>query len=136
TTHYMEEAARLCDVLAIMDHGRIVVEGSPKELVQKYGFYSINFKIASKYPKVFVESLLRVQSVFDISIIDDNLMIISESKKNNMEIIEKIKNISKKNNVNLSLTNVIEPNLESLFLDITGRNLRDTVEESVEERIH
>jgi len=36
TTHYMDEAERLCDRLAIMDHGRILVEGSPAELIQKH----------------------------------------------------------------------------------------------------
>lgn len=36
TTHYMDEAAHLCDRLVIMDHGKIIVEGSPKALIQKY----------------------------------------------------------------------------------------------------
>ena len=36
TTHYMEEAARLCDRLVIMDQGRIVAEGAPGELVERY----------------------------------------------------------------------------------------------------
>lgn len=36
TTHYMDEAARLCDRLIIMDHGKILVEGSPAELVREY----------------------------------------------------------------------------------------------------
>jgi lipooligosaccharide transport system ATP-binding protein len=37
TTHYMEEAERICDRLVIMDHGRIVAEGAPEELVERYG---------------------------------------------------------------------------------------------------
>jgi lipooligosaccharide transport system ATP-binding protein len=37
TTHYMEEAERICDRLAIMDHARIVAEGSPAELLERYG---------------------------------------------------------------------------------------------------
>jgi lipooligosaccharide transport system ATP-binding protein len=36
TTHYMEEATRMCDRLVIMDHGRIVAEGSPRELIDRY----------------------------------------------------------------------------------------------------
>lgn len=36
TTHYMEEAAQLCDRLVIMDHGKIIEEGRPQELVQKH----------------------------------------------------------------------------------------------------
>jgi ABC-type multidrug transport system ATPase subunit len=36
TTHYMEEAERICDRLAIMDHGKIVAEGSPPELLERY----------------------------------------------------------------------------------------------------
>jgi lipooligosaccharide transport system ATP-binding protein len=41
TTHYMEEAARICDRLVIMDEGRIVTEGSPAELLQRYGESSL-----------------------------------------------------------------------------------------------
>jgi lipooligosaccharide transport system ATP-binding protein len=42
TTHYMEEAARLCDRLIIIDHGRILVEGSPQQLIAKHaGRYAI-----------------------------------------------------------------------------------------------
>ena len=37
TTHYMEEAERICDRLAIMDHGRIITEGSPAELCERHG---------------------------------------------------------------------------------------------------
>jgi lipooligosaccharide transport system ATP-binding protein len=37
TTHYMEEAARLCDLLAIMDRGRVVAQGTPEELTARYG---------------------------------------------------------------------------------------------------
>ncbi|MEI6563153.1 MAG: ABC transporter ATP-binding protein [bacterium] len=37
TTHYMEEAARLCDRLIIIDHGRILVEGHPRELIERFG---------------------------------------------------------------------------------------------------
>ena len=36
TTHYMEEANRLCDKIAIIDNGRIIIEGSPRELIDKY----------------------------------------------------------------------------------------------------
>ncbi len=36
TTHYLEEAARLCDRLVIMDYGKIIVEGTPDELVKEY----------------------------------------------------------------------------------------------------
>ena len=41
TTHYMEEASRLCDRLVIIDHGRILVDGSPKELIAKYAGTSV-----------------------------------------------------------------------------------------------
>ncbi len=37
TTHYMEEAERLCDRVAIVDHGRIIREGSPRELIATLG---------------------------------------------------------------------------------------------------
>ena len=92
---------------------------------KKYGFCYINFKVESKYSEDFIPKLMKLESIFDINVNKNNLSITSTNIENNMKIIEKVHKISKNFNTNLSLTNIIEPSLESLFLDMTGRNLRD-----------
>ena len=55
TTHYMEEAARLCDRLIIIDHGRILVEGSPQELIRDHaGRYAIEVESPSAELRAYV----------------------------------------------------------------------------------
>ncbi|MFH1855917.1 MAG: ABC transporter ATP-binding protein [Candidatus Omnitrophota bacterium] len=57
TTHYMEEAAHLCDRLVIMDYGKIIVEGTPKELVKKYiGSSIIEISAGSKETEHYLKS--------------------------------------------------------------------------------
>ncbi len=126
TTHYMEEADRLCDYIAIIDNGKIIIEGSPLKLVNDYGFNHMTFKADTKYSIEFLNALKEIGSVFDITFKNKNLFILSLNK-NNIKTIDDINKLSKKFKTDLSLINISEPNLESLFLDITGRNLRDNV---------
>ncbi|MCP4199706.1 MAG: ATP-binding cassette domain-containing protein [Proteobacteria bacterium] len=124
TTHYMEEASKLCDVVAIMDHGKIVVEGNPKELVDSYGLYRIDIALAS-YEEGFLEGLMKDDGVLNVLKTDHGITIVAKSDNGGLDVIDNIKEMAKKHGVQMSLKNIREPNLESLFLDITGRNLRD-----------
>jgi ABC-2 type transport system ATP-binding protein len=131
TTHYMDEATKLCDVVAIIDHGRIVIEGNPKELIKKYGFNKIRYKINSRYNNRYYDELLKYKKISDFKITENELELSVFNKEDLFKVIEKIEEISKKNKVKISLLNMTEPNLESLFLDITGKHLRDIVEEAI-----
>ncbi len=111
TTHYMDEAQILCDDIAIMDGGRIIAQGRPETM------------LAEKYPKVIIELPLADVSG-DLQSIDHRVL-------ENRGIIE----IST-DDVNLSLKalathvrglnrlKIRQPNLEDLFLDLTGHSLR------------
>ena len=128
TTHYMEEGERLCDEIAIIDMGRIIIEGNPKSLVDEHGFYRIVFNLDGDADKQFLNEVGKIEGVLNVSIKENTLTIISNKKENNLIIPEQVDAISKKMGIKLYLSKIFEPNLESLFLDITGRSLRDTNE--------
>lgn len=64
TTHYMEEAAELCDELAVMDHGRIIAQGTPRTLIDQLGDVQfLEFDLAGTLDSGALESLAEVRSV-------------------------------------------------------------------------
>lgn len=94
TTHYMEEAQFLSDVVCIMDRGKIVEMGSPEEIIKRSGLKSVvKAKIDGK----------------EITLETD------EPEKSVKELIEK----------GAEEINIRKPNLEDVFLHLTGRELRD-----------
>jgi ABC-2 type transport system ATP-binding protein len=135
TTHYMEEADKLCDTVAIMDKGKILIQGNPKALVEKYGSSQIIFKINRKDSKnmnLFKFKLIENKLIYDVEVLKNKIIIKSINAKDNLKLIEDINSLSKKFKIDLSLMNVITPNLENLFLDLTGKTLRDSIEEELE----
>ena len=112
TTHYMEEAQQLCDEVAIMDHGRIIARGAPEALIRTHceGVTVVLPRGSFRQP---LESLpLKVQEIngavhIQTSNIDDCLKQLLSDQ------------------VDLSDMSVHSPNLEHVFLNLTGRHLRD-----------
>jgi len=131
TTHYMEEADRLCDTVAIIDNGKILIEGNPKELVKEYGFNRINFTTNSKISQKLINELMKHNEIYNVELCENSLTVSSIFSQDNIGLIYKINDICKKMKVKLNLTTIDTPTLESLFLDITGRHLRDTLVEDV-----
>ncbi|MBS7659008.1 MAG: ABC transporter ATP-binding protein [Candidatus Bathyarchaeia archaeon] len=112
TTHYMEEAAQLCDNLVIMDFGRIIAEGKPKELISKH----IGVKVLEVDSKPEVLNFL-LEAGEEFEQFSDRICIFTRKPKELMnEITRKIK---------LEKTIVREASLEDVFLKLTGRGLRD-----------
>jgi ABC-2 type transport system ATP-binding protein len=111
TTHYMEEAQALCDVVAIMDHGKIIAQDSPKNLIVKYceGVTVILPKPQARFPNQMISlPFIETQDRFEIETkdIDECLKILMAAE------------------VNLHDMTVRSPNLEDVFLRLTGRQLR------------
>lgn len=112
TTHYMEEAQNLCDDIAIMDHGKIIAQGSPEALIRTHcdGSTVIIPKKGVKRPLTelnfpFVESENRVEiTCEDINQCLGRLM---EMETDMRDVL------------------VRSPNLETVFLNLTGRQLRE-----------
>lgn len=112
TTHYMEEAEHLCDDVAIMDHGRIIARGAPDSLIRAHckGVTVVLPRGSFRQP---IETLpLQAQELNGVvhiqtSNIDDCLKQLLSFQ------------------VDLSDMSVNSPNLEHVFLNLTGRHLRD-----------
>jgi ABC-2 type transport system ATP-binding protein len=128
TTHYMEEASRLCDRVAIMDRGKILIEGPPGDLVARFGLGRVEFKTKSAAPVSFIRKLGALDQVY-LAQTDDQKSRITVSTlsggKKNFAVIEEIFRLAASEGVDLALAGFFEPTLESLFLDITGRSIRD-----------
>ena len=112
TTHYMEEAQHLCDEIAIMDYGRIIARGTPKELIKQYS------------PEITV---ILPKEHFDLSL--DGLGLSFREVKDSIEIktrdVNSCMDLLLSHNINLSDLTVRSPNLETVFLNLTGRKLRE-----------
>ena len=119
TTHYMEEAEELSDRVAIMDHGKIVAEGTPEELKSKVKGDRIYIKFSSE------DELVRAAQVLgkdfpDVSEVEGQLVIKVPSSADAMPAV--IKALS---GFNVKELRVVRPNLEEVFLELTGHGLRD-----------
>jgi ABC-2 type transport system ATP-binding protein len=112
TTHYMEEAQYLCDEVAIMDYGRIIAQGSPDALIRRYGRGTtvvIPVDRLAPIPDGFPLPVRTVKDTVEIKTDDVNQCL--------QQLI--------KHGVDLSDITVRSSNLETVFLNLTGRKLRE-----------
>lgn len=122
TTHYMEEVERLCDWVAIMDEGRILALDTKKSLIGLMGGGVIYVGLAVDAVEASLPSIRALPHVQAISVQDGQLKIeTSEVRPGLLELIE----LCNARNVPILSLEVLEPNLESVFLHLTGKRLRD-----------
>jgi ABC-2 type transport system ATP-binding protein len=123
TTHYLEEADNLCDRIAIIDHGKIIVVGAPEDLKRSLGGDVITLGI--KEDVDVTELVRKVEHVKDVKKEDGTYRIKAEEGEVTTPLI--IEALRKKGYTvtKLSLT---EPTLNEVYLEFTGRSLRDAEE--------
>ena len=122
TTHYMDEAERLCDRLAIVDHGQIIAEGSPAELIARLGgHHVVEFSLAGdSYGAIETwQSLPGVDSALN----DDGL--VSLSVREPHRTIPALLEAVDKRSAQLEHLTTRQASLEDVFVRLTGRHLRD-----------
>ncbi len=118
TTHYMEEADRLCDRIAIIDYGKIVVLDSPENLKKVLGGDIIRLKV--KDPQL--ESLEKLEYVKKIDKLDDKISItVVEANRHLQEILACVGQVES--------VEVRSPTLDDVFLHYTGREFREAAPE-------
>ena len=122
TTHYMEEAERLCDRVAIIDHGRILALDTTKGLIDMLGGGVIYLGL----PQVALESLLpAVRALSHVSMVtQEDCRLKIETSNARLALLELIQ-LCNAHNVSILSLEMLEPNLESVFLHLTGKRLRD-----------
>ncbi|MBD7915708.1 ABC transporter ATP-binding protein [Clostridium sp. Sa3CUN1] len=122
TTHYMEEAENLCSKIAIIDNGKIIVEGTKEELKDMVSDKRIlNIGVDNVY-KVNIENLRNIEGVIGVSIDEGNVIITSSKEVNNLSKL--IKEISEEE-LKINDLRFKEITLETVFLSLTGKKLRD-----------
>jgi len=126
TTHYLEEADNLCDRIAIIDHGKIVVVGQPEDLKHSLGGDVVTLSIKENTD---VSDLIRsVEHVKDVKSENGSYRIKAEEGEITAPTIIEALRTKGYTVTKLSMT---EPTLNEVYLDYTGKSLRDA-EESVE----
>src|SRR5215470_10150924 len=122
TTHYMDEAERLCDRLAIVDHGKIIAEGSPNELIERLGgHHMVEFSVAgaAQHPDSW-RSLPGVDSVYN----DDGLVCLAVQEPH--RTIPALLDAVEKQSAQLQHLSTRQASLEDVFVRLTGRHLRES----------
>jgi len=121
TTHYMDEAAALADRVGIIDNGKIVIEGTPKELINKMG--ADNIKIyGTGNIKDFLTNIEKLPYVENIDTSNNILQIGVDN--GNQRLVEIVKTANN-NGFSIDDISVSKPDLGDVFLKYTGRQLRD-----------
>jgi len=116
TTHYMEEADELCDRVAIIDHGKIIAMDTPKRLKGGLGGDTIILDIPD-------EDVEKAKKIFKKSKIFDSQVLLSV--KNAGREIKKVLEKAKKNKIEVIEANIRKPILNDVFLNLTGREIRE-----------
>ena len=120
TTHYIEEAERLCDRVAIVDAGRVIAMGSPRELKQRSaGTTRIEVRLARPLRN---GELSQLEGVADCRVLDGTFVL--HSSRPPRTIVDLVKRLEAENNELQSLE-MFSPSLEDVFVELTGRRLRD-----------
>jgi ABC-2 type transport system ATP-binding protein len=120
TTHYIEEAHALCDRIAIVDHGKIVAEGKPDDLIAKS---KATQRVSVRTLKPLDANVLRsISGVDDVDIVGENIEL--KTSRASDVIIELVRLIDAQANELIDL-HIRRPSLEDVFIELTGSKLRE-----------
>jgi ABC-2 type transport system ATP-binding protein len=122
TTHYMEEAERLCHRVAIIDQGQIVALDSPKSLIESLGGGMIHLGLVNGKADALVERAKGLRTIKEIRRVDGTLEI--QTHRAQQALIDVLE-IANQLDAKVTSLQVFEPNLETVFLRLTGKRLRD-----------
>ncbi|UCC75219.1 MAG: ATP-binding cassette domain-containing protein [Gemmatimonadota bacterium] len=122
TTHYMEEAERLCDRVAIVDRGRVIALGTPGELISRLGGeHVVEFALANDDPAV--DNWLRhVEGVQDVRREREGIFL---TVREVHRTVPALLSALRRHDVELTSFTTHHASLEDVFVSLTGRHLRD-----------
>jgi ABC-2 type transport system ATP-binding protein len=122
TTHYMEEAQELSDHIAIMDQGKIIAHGTHDELVKIVGELDrVDLTLNAPAERV-VDAWQDVEGVHKVSADDGTVTLLMDDSN---LVLPSLFESANRNDVRITSVAIQEPNLEAVFLHLTGRALRD-----------
>ncbi|MBK9925243.1 MAG: ABC transporter ATP-binding protein [Anaerolineales bacterium] len=122
TTHYMEEAAELSRHIAIMDKGKVIAYGTHDELIKMVGEQTrIDVTLNTEGEKV-LDVWRATEGVSKIDALDGKVTALVDDSN---RVLPRLFDAASKVNVRITSVDIQEPNLETVFLHLTGRALRD-----------
>jgi ABC-2 type transport system ATP-binding protein len=122
TTHYMEEAQRLCHRVAIVDTGELIALDTPTALIRSLGGGIIVIGLAEGYSEEIVEQVAQLPPVKAASRADSQLKVETHRLQ---EALMGVLDITNRLDIRITSLELLEPNLESVFLHLTGKKLRE-----------
>jgi ABC-2 type transport system ATP-binding protein len=121
TTHYMEEAERLCGRVAIMDHGKIIAQGTPRELIASIGVeHVVEFSAGGALPDL--AGIGAMSGVRDVR--NENGSVLLQVTELHRAVPELLDELGRQG-VALTELRTHSATLEDVFVHLTGRHLRD-----------
>jgi ABC-2 type transport system ATP-binding protein len=122
TTHYMEEAQELSNKIAIMDQGKLIASGSHEELVKIVGEQDRIDLQLGREPGPVLENWRNIEGIDQVSATDSSAcLLVDDSNK----VLPRVFEVANSADLRIISVEIQEPNLETVFLHLTGRELRD-----------
>jgi ABC-2 type transport system ATP-binding protein len=121
TTHYMEEAQRLCHRVAIVDEGELIALDTPTALIRSLGGGVVMLGVGEGAPDDLTERIAQVPAVKSATRSDGQLKI---ETRRLQEALMGALDVTNQLDVRVTSLEILEPNLESVFLHLTGKKLR------------
>jgi ABC-2 type transport system ATP-binding protein len=123
TTHYMEEAARLCDRIGIIDDGHLIAEGTNESLIAQHGGRDrVQLTCETNDLVKLGAACSELDRVWEIAAFEDRLELATD---HGPAVLPAVVAVAARNGVELTGVEVHSPNLEDVFLRLTGKDLRD-----------
>lgn len=124
TTHYMEEAQELSDRVGIIDHGELIALGTQKELTQQVGETETLILHIGEHDdsEALANSLKGITDVLEANATDHEVSIITPEAE---DVLASVVSKANERGIKIRSIDIREPNLEAVFLHLTGRALRD-----------
>jgi len=122
TTHYMEEAQRLCHRVAIVDEGKLIALNTPTALIRSLGGGVVMLGVTEGAPEDLTERIAQIPAVKSAARSDGQIKIETQRLQ---EALTSILDVTNQLDVRITSLDILEPNLESVFLHLTGKKLRE-----------
>ncbi|MDI2129513.1 ABC transporter ATP-binding protein [Yinghuangia seranimata] len=125
TTHYMEEAERLCDRIGIIDHGRMIAEGTQRELVATVAERDRVLLTASGELAKYVSECRLLDRVDRVDVGGDHGDTVQILVRDARSLLPELLDLAHRVDVRIRGVEIVEPDLEAVFLHLTGTALRE-----------